>query len=188
MPFLHSLSLSISLSLSLTAHYRLLKRAITTTKHHTSCRDAIRGWCGAYFLPSLAPPRSTSTPERSSWQHLAYLLPVGHPRFVERHEVDLTRGATFGTAEEHLVVPLAQELQTLCFLVHEHPVQVARFYRANLDCLVTPAHNLPGTDVSDRGRHLAPLQHDILRHAAHRVDVNTFVVVAQQQLHTVRVR
>ena len=30
------------------------------------------------------------------------VLPVGHPRFVERHEVDLARGPTLGAGEEYL--------------------------------------------------------------------------------------
>lgn len=31
-------------------------------------------------------------------------LPVGHARFVERHEVYLTRGTTFGGREEHFII------------------------------------------------------------------------------------
>lgn len=58
----------------------------------------------------------------------------------------------------------------------------------NLDCLVAPAHDLTGADVRDGRWHFAPLEHDVLRHPAHRVDVDALVVVAQQQLHAVRVR
>lgn len=64
--------------------------------------------------------------------HASIRLPIGHSRFVERHEVDLTRGRSFGTAKEHLVVALAQELQPLRLLVHEHAVQVATLHRADL--------------------------------------------------------
>lgn len=50
------------------------------------------------------------------------MLPVGHAWFVQRHEVDLTGGAALGAAEEHLVVPLAEELEPLGLLVHEHAI------------------------------------------------------------------
>ena len=50
----------------------------------------------------------------------------------------------------HLVVPLAEKLQLLCFLVHEHTVQVASLGRSNLDRFVTPAHDLSRADVSCR--------------------------------------
>lgn len=59
-------------------------------------------------------------------------LPVGHTGLVQRHEVDLTRRTTFGTAEEHLVVALAQELEALGLLVHKHSVQVAGLDRTDL--------------------------------------------------------
>lgn len=138
--------------------------------------------------PSHSGPRSYS---RSSWLRFSGSirdLPVGHSGLVQRHEVDLTRRTTFGTAEEHLVVAFAQELEALCLLVHEYPVQVAGLDRTDLDCLVAPAHDLAGADVRDGRRHFAPLQHDVLGDAAHRVDVDALVVVAQQQLHAVRVR
>ena len=68
-------------------------------------------------------------------------LPVGHPWFVERHEVDLARRTAFGAGEEHLkgtfsqsefnfrfkshlVISLTKELQLLRLFVHEHPVEV----------------------------------------------------------------
>lgn len=60
------------------------------------------------------------------------VLPVRHTGFVQRHEVDLTGRPTFGTTEEHLVVPLAEELEALGFLVHEHPVEVTGFDRTDL--------------------------------------------------------
>jgi len=41
---------------------------------------------------------------------LSALLPVCHPRLVERHEVDLARGATLSAGEEYLVISLAQKL------------------------------------------------------------------------------
>lgn len=52
----------------------------------------------------------------------ARLLPVRHARLVECHKVDLTRRCTFGTAEEYLIVPFAEEFKTLRFLVHKHTV------------------------------------------------------------------
>jgi len=50
------------------------------------------------------------------------LLPVSHARLIEGHEIDLTGGTALGGAEKDLVVPLAQELESLGFFVHEHPV------------------------------------------------------------------
>lgn len=62
----------------------------------------------------------------------------------------------------YLVISLAQELEFLRLLVHEHPVQVAGLHAPDLDGLVPPAHDLPGPDVGHAGRQLAPLQHDVL--------------------------
>jgi hypothetical protein len=53
-------------------------------------------------------------------------LPAHHRGLVEGHEVDLTRRATFCTAEEYFVVAFAQEFKALRFLVHENAVQVTR--------------------------------------------------------------
>lgn len=85
-------------------------------------------------------------------------LPVGHARFVQRHEVDLARWATLGAWEEHLVVALAEELESLRLLVHEHAIQVAWLDWADLDCFVTPAHYLAGANVRHWRRHLTPLK------------------------------
>ena len=52
----------------------------------------------------------------------------------------------------HLVVALAQELESLGTLVHEDPVQVARLHRADLDGLLSPAHDLVGVDVGCGGK------------------------------------
>lgn len=80
------------------------------------------------FIWAVVAPRQTVQIQ----VHASIRLPIGHSRFVERHEVDLTRGRSFGTAKEHLVVALAQELQPLRLLVHEHAVQVATLHRADL--------------------------------------------------------
>lgn len=85
-------------------------------------------------------------------------LPVGHARLVQRHEVDLARWATLGAWEEHLVVALAEEFESLRLLVHEHAVQVAWLDRADLDCFIAPAHYLSGADVRHWRWHLAPLK------------------------------
>lgn len=61
-----------------------------------------------------------------------YLLPIRHTRFIESHEVDLTRRSTFGTAEEYFVITFTQKFQTLRFLMHEDTIQVARFNRTYL--------------------------------------------------------
>lgn len=89
---------------------------------------------------------------------MAGRLPVGHAGLVEGHEVDLAGGAALGRGEEHLVVALAEELEPLRLLVHEHAVQVAALHGADLDGLVAPAHDLPRADVRHRRRHLAPLE------------------------------
>ena len=56
--------------------------------------------------------------------------PVCHPWLVEGHEVDLAAGAALGRAEEDFVVALAEELEALRLLVHEHAVQVAGLDRS----------------------------------------------------------
>jgi hypothetical protein len=53
-------------------------------------------------------------------------LPAHHRGLVEGHEVDLTRRATFCTAEEYFVVAFTQEFKALRFLVHENTVQMTR--------------------------------------------------------------
>ena len=47
----------------------------------------------------------------------------------------------------NLVVPLAQELEFLGLLVHEHTVQVPSLCCPDLNCFVPPAHYLPSADV-----------------------------------------
>lgn len=95
-------------------------------------------------------PRDNAIPV-SQW------LPVGHARLVQCHEVDLAGGAALGAREEHLIVALAEELEALRLLVHEHAVQVAGLHGADLNGLVAPAHDLAGADVGHGRRHLAPL-------------------------------
>lgn len=50
------------------------------------------------------------------------VLPVCHAGFVKCHEIDLTRGAALRAREEHLIVALAEELQTLRLFMHEDAV------------------------------------------------------------------
>ena len=90
-----------------------------------------------------------------------YHLPVGHPRLVQSHEVDLTGRAALGRAEEDLVVALAQKLELLRLLVHEDAVEVAGLHRPDLDGLVAPSHDLPGANVRHGGRQLSPLQDNV---------------------------
>lgn len=52
------------------------------------------------------------------------------------------------TEGSYLVIPLAEKLQTLCSLVHEDPVQVTCLHRADLNGLLSPAHDLVGVDIS----------------------------------------
>lgn len=59
-------------------------------------------------------------------------LPAHHCGLVEGHEIDLTRRATFCTAEEYFVVAFAQEFKALRFLVHENAVQMTRLNRTYL--------------------------------------------------------
>ena len=47
----------------------------------------------------------------------------------------------------NLVVPLAQELEFLGLLVHEHTVKVPSLCCPDLNCFVPPAHYLPSADV-----------------------------------------
>ena len=61
-----------------------------------------------------------------SWDRV---LPVGHPGFVERHEIDLGGGSAFDGRKENFVVSFAQKLEFLRSFVHEDPVQVARVQR-----------------------------------------------------------
>ena len=72
-----------------------------------------------------------------------------------------------------LVVPFTQELEFLCLLVHEDPVEVAGLHAADLYRLVAPAHDLAGADVGHAGGQLAPLQHDVLGHLQHEHRVST---------------
>jgi len=123
-----------------------------------------------------------------SWQLLSFFfqpvgLPVGHAGFVECHKVDLTRGTALRRREEHLVVSLAQELEFLSLLMHKDAVEVTSFHVPDLDCFVAPAHNLPRAYEGHRGGHLAPLQHNVLRHLSVGVYVNAFVIVTEKQLH-----
>lgn len=50
-------------------------------------------------------------------------------------------------AYTHLVVPLRQELQSLSSLVHENSIEVSRLHGADLNGLLSPAHDLVGVDV-----------------------------------------
>lgn len=52
----------------------------------------------------------------------------------------------------YLVVSFTQELESLGSLVHEDAVQVAGLYRADLDGLLSPSHNLVGPNVSCKER------------------------------------
>ena len=113
--------------------------------------------------------------------------PVRKARLVQSHEVNLAAAAALGRAKEHFVVPLAEELQLLSLLMHEHSVQMSSLYGSNLDGLVAPAHDLSRADVGHGGRQLSPLQDDVLTDLAVGVYVHALVVVAQEQLHAVRV-
>lgn len=53
--------------------------------------------------------------------------------------------------------------------------------------LVSPSHDLAGTNVGNRGWQLAPLQDNVLRHLAVCIDIHALVIVTQQKLHAVRV-
>lgn len=75
------------------------------------------------------------------------MLPVGHPWFVQRHKVNLTGRTALGAAEEHFVVPFAEELESLRLLMHEHAIEVTRLYGADFYCFVSPAHDLACADV-----------------------------------------
>ena len=78
------------------------------------------------------------------------------------------------TKSSYLVIPLTEELQALRSLVHEDPVQVARLHGADLNGLLSPAHDLVGADVSYGERKMgkvAQLNLDILACMSVRVCV-----------------
>lgn len=49
--------------------------------------------------------------------------------------------------ESHLVIAFTEELKPLSSLMHENSIQVAGFYRANFDGLLSPAHDLVGANI-----------------------------------------
>lgn len=112
----------------------------------------------------------------------------------------------------YLIISLAEELQPLSSFVHKNTVQVASLHRADLNGLFSPTHDLVWADMScraqckvrtgltsyslynsmllgvtrtNRCRHLAPLQDNVLYYAPICVDVDALVLIAQQHLHAV---
>ena len=83
-------------------------------------------------------------------------------RIPEKHSFNQFPVSNRPIFNPYLVISLAQELEFLRLLVHEHPVKVAGLHAPDLDGLVPPAHDLPGPDVGHAGGQLAPLQHDVL--------------------------
>ena len=83
-------------------------------------------------------------------------------RIPEKHSYRQYTIRVHSISNPYLVISLAEELEFLRLLVHEHPVKVAGLDAPDLDGLVPPAHDLPGPDVGHAGRQLAPLQHDVL--------------------------
>lgn len=67
-------------------------------------------------IPSLRPTR------------VGAASPAQQRRPAQGHEVDLTTAARAHRGEEHLVIALAQELESLRPLVHEYAIQVAGFH------------------------------------------------------------
>ena len=51
------------------------------------------------------------------------------------------------TQKVYLIIAFTKKLELLCFLVHEYTIKVASFDGTNLNCFVTPAHDLTSTDV-----------------------------------------
>ncbi len=47
----------------------------------------------------------------------------------------------------HLVIPLTKELESLSSLVHENSVEVSRLHGADLNGLLSPAHDLVRPNV-----------------------------------------
>ena len=64
-----------------------------------------------------------------------------------------SQNGTYENASPHLVIPLTEELQPLCLLVHEDSVEVARLGGPDLNSLVAPTHHLARTDVGCTNRH-----------------------------------
>ena len=83
-------------------------------------------------------------------------------RIPEKHSISQSPIRDRPLSKLYLVISLAQELEFLRLLVHEHPVEVSGLDAPDLDGLVPPAHDLTRADVGHAGRQLAPLQHDVL--------------------------
>lgn len=72
--------------------------------------------------------------------------------------------------------------------MHEHTIQLSTLDIPDLNGFVSPAHNLSIWYVSNRRGQLSPLEHNILDQMAVSVTVDTFIVVAEEQMHPAWVR
>ena len=113
------------------------------------------------------------------------VLPVG--KLIQGHKIDLARSAGAHRRKKDLVVAFTQKLELLDSFVHENAVQLTGLHIPDLNGLVAPAHDLSIRYVGDRGRQLAPLQHNVLDEVTVRVHVDALVVVAEEQMHAARV-
>lgn len=75
-------------------------------------------------------------------------LPAEQVASAQSHKVDLAGSSGPNGGEEHLVISFTEELKSLGSLVHEDAVQMAGLHRADLYGLLTPTHDLVGTNVS----------------------------------------
>ncbi|KAF3836405.1 hypothetical protein F7725_028963 [Dissostichus mawsoni] len=87
-------------------------------------------------------------------------------RHLEGHEEDLAASSRAHRGEENLQG--GEELQSLSSLVHENSIEVSRLHGADLNGLLSPAHDLVGVD------------HHVFGDASVGVDVDALVLVAQQ--------
>lgn len=74
-------------------------------------------------------------------------LPAEQVASAQSHEVDLAGASRANGGEEHLVISFTEELESLGPLVHEDAVQMTSLHRADLYGLLSPTHDLVGTNV-----------------------------------------
>lgn len=117
---------------------------------------------------------------RDTRYQLINILPVGHTRLVQSHEVNLAGRAAFSRRKEHLVVTFAQELESLRFLVHKHSIKMAAFHWTDLYGFVTPAHYLTGPDVCNWSWHFTPLKNKyILISISDNIHIHNNLILTQ---------
>lgn len=132
-----------------------------------------------------------------------------HP-WPRKRTPGITKGKSFKnrwqqqSIQHYLVITFTEEFEFLGFFVHKHTIQMTRLYTTDFDGFVAPSHDLTSSYVCNRGGHLTPLKDNVFRHlwlnkkldkfhvTGHRltylsisVYINTFIIVAKKQLHSI---